>query len=165
MPRRGRVELLVADLAVIAEAQRVVAQVRARCGRLHLLVLDAAVSLGQRVLTRAGIERTFATNHLAPFMLATGLADLLRTSAPARVVVVSSELHRLGCIDVDRLRHGGRRYSGLLAYVASKLANVLFGRRARTASAGHRRTVNSVSPGFVRSTSAADVATAASATC
>ena len=78
-----------------------------------------------RHVTADGLERTFALNHLAPFLLTNLLLDRLRASAPARVVTVSSDAQAMGRIDFDDLQ-GERCYSGQRAYNQSKLANVLF---------------------------------------
>ena len=75
--------------------------------------------------TADGLERTFALNHLAPFLLTHLLLDRLKQSAPARVVTVSSNAQAQGRIDFDDLQ-GARSYSGARAYSQSKLANVLF---------------------------------------
>src|SRR5256886_16704752 len=72
-----------------------------------------------------GLERTFALNRLAPFLLTSLLLDRLTASAPARIVTVSSGAHAGGRIDFGDLQ-GERDYSGQRAYSQSKLANVMF---------------------------------------
>ena len=101
-----------------------------------------------RHVTVDGLERTFALNHLAPFLLTHLLLDRLTQSAPARVVTVSSHAQAEGRIDFDDLQ-GERSYSGARAYNQSKLANVLFtyelARRLQATSV----TANALHPGVV----------------
>lgn len=142
-----RISLLVADFAVQADVRRLVEEVKAATPRLDVLVNNAGAYFAKRTITTDGIEATFAVNHLAPFLLTTGLLDLLRASAPARVVVVASEAHQ-------RIRGAGnwqseRRYFGLTAYSRSKLGNVIFGYDLAQRLAGSGVTVNSCHPGLV----------------
>lgn len=142
-----RISLFVADFAVQADVRRLVEEVKAATPRLDVLVNNAGAYFAKRTITTDGIEATFAVNHLAPFLLTTGLLDLLRASAPARVVVVASEAHQ-------RVRdagdwQGARRYFGLTAYSRSKLANVMFGYDLAHRLEGSGVTVNSCHPGLV----------------
>lgn len=76
-----------------------------------------------RKVTADGLETTFVTNHLAPFLLTNLLLPLLRASAPARIVNVSTGLHRSGRIDFDDLQ-SERNYDRMHAYQQAKLANL-----------------------------------------
>ena len=96
-----------------------------RLPRIDVLVNNVGGYWNTRHVTADGLERTFALNHLAPFLLTNLLLDRLTDSAPARVVTVSSNAHAMGRIDFDDLQ-GERSYSGARAYNQSKLANVLF---------------------------------------
>ncbi len=146
----ARVGALAADLSSQAQVRRLAAEVAGRLGRLDVLVNNAGViSLGGR-LTADGLEVTFATNHLAPFLLTSLLRGLLAGSAPARVVTVASAAHRqVRAIPWDDLARGGQPAGGQ-AYAVSKLANILFtaelARRLRDAGV----TANCLHPGFVR---------------
>ncbi len=142
------VELFLADLSAQGEVRRLAAEIRERCGRLDVLVNNAAVYTRERTLSPDGIELQFAVNHLAPFLLTGLLLDLLERSAPARVVTVSSEAHRPVHLDWDDLQ-GERRYLGLRAYGAAKLANLLFTRELARRMAGRGVTANAVHPGVV----------------
>jgi retinol dehydrogenase-14 len=102
-----------------------------------------------RHVTADGLERTFALNHLAPFLLTNLLLDRLKRSAPARVVTVSSNVHLLGRIDFDDLQGEGS-YSGARAYNQSKLANVLFSYELATRMRTTSVTANALHPGVVR---------------
>ncbi len=94
--RGGSAELRIADLSSQAEVRRVAAEVVASHPVIDVLVNNAGLALKQRELTVDGIERTFAVNYLAYFMLANLLLPALRAAASARIVNVSSEAHA-GC--------------------------------------------------------------------
>ena len=106
---------------------------RARCPALHVLVNNAGVVHLRRQQSADGFEATFAVNHLAYFALTLQLLDLLRASAPARIVNVASDAHRFGRIDWNDLQ-SEKRYRGLpvvaamRVYGTSKLLNILFTR-------------------------------------
>lgn len=144
-----RVDLLVADLSSQRQIRAVAAEFRARYERLDVLLHNAAVLTRDRQESEDGLELQLAVNHLAPFLLTELLLDLLRESAPSRVVVVSSEAHREGRIDFGDLQ-GERSYHRLRAYRQSKLANILFVRELSRRLQGSGVTVNAVHPGVVK---------------
>ena len=145
------VSLLVHDLQSQAEVRRLAASFRAGHRGLHVLIHCAGGVSDRRRLTPDGIERTLAVNHLGPFLLTHLLLDLVRASAPARIVVVASGAHHRGTLDFDNLlyQHGG--YGILRAYCRSKLANVLFASELARRLAGTGVTANSLHPGRVAS--------------
>ena len=146
---KGTATLLVADLASLRQVRAVAAAYRERFDRLDVLVNNAGVAGGRtRLATEDGLERTFAVNHLAPFLLTGLLLDRLKASAPARVVTVSSAAHRFYPIDLDDLQ-GERRYSSFGAYCRSKLANVLFTHELARRLEGRGVTANCLHPGVV----------------
>jgi retinol dehydrogenase 14 len=102
-----------------------------------------------RHLTADGLERTFALNHLAPFLLTNLLLGRLGQSAPARVVTVSSHVQAQGRIDFDDLQ-GERFSSGTRAYSQSKLANVLVTYELARRLEGTSVTANALHPGVTR---------------
>jgi len=103
----------------------------------------------KRELTVDGIEKTFAVNHLGYFLLTNLLLDLLKRSAPARVVTVASIGHRRGTLDFDDLGFERDGYWIMKAYTRSKLANVLFAAELARRLAGTGVTSNSLHPGSV----------------
>src|SRR4051812_2377105 len=119
------VEVFVADMSGQAEVRRLAADVLTALPRLDVLVNNVGGFWNTRHVTADGLERTFALNHLAPFLLTHLLVERLVDSAPARVVTVSSDAQRLGRLDFTDLQ-GERSWSGQRAYNQSKLANVLF---------------------------------------
>jgi retinol dehydrogenase 14 len=106
-------------------------------------------------VTADGLERTFALNHLAPFLLTELLLDRLERSPSARVVTVASNAHATGRIDFDDLQ-GMRSYSGGRAYSQSKLANVLFTYQLARRLRGSSVTANVLHPGVVRTSFGAE---------
>src|SRR6266545_3701946 len=121
----GQVDAFVADLSSQSEVRRLAGEVLQRLPQVDVLVNNVGGYWNTRHVTADGLERTFALNHLAPFLLTNLLLDRLQHSAPARVVTVSSNVQAMGRIDFADLQ-GERSYSGARAYNQSKLANVLF---------------------------------------
>jgi retinol dehydrogenase 14 len=121
----GSVELILADLAVQAEVRRLAEEFRVRHDRLDVLVNNAGLVQSERTETPDGIETTLAVNHLAPFLLTNLLLDLLKKSAPSRIVTVSSEAQRWGTMDFEDLQ-SRRNYKGMPVYGMTKLANIMF---------------------------------------
>ncbi|HSK52300.1 MAG TPA: SDR family oxidoreductase [Clostridia bacterium] len=119
------VDVFVADMSSQTEVRRLAADILAAYARLDVLLNNVGGFWAHRHVTADGLERTFALNHLAPFLLTDLLRNRLGASAPARVVTVSSGAHSMGRIDFDDLM-GERSYSGQRAYNQSKLANVMF---------------------------------------
>ncbi len=116
--------------------------------RLHVLVNNAGTVFAKRTLTEDGIEATFAVNHLGYFLLTSLLLDVLKKSAPARVVNVASISHYRGTLDFADLGFA-QGYGVLKAYERSKLANVLFTRELARRLQSTRVTVNCMHPGMV----------------
>ena len=144
-----RVDVLLCDLAEQAQVRRLASEVIRAYPRLHVLINDAGVTLTKRSLTPDAIEQVLAVNHLAPFLLTHLLLDLLKASAPARVVVVGSEAQAAGHIHLDDLSLE-RHYKEMVAYNQSKLANLLFTYELARRLDGSSVTVNCVHPGAVR---------------
>ena len=90
-------------------------------------------------------------NHLAPFLLTHELLDLLKASAPARVVTVSSEAHRGASMQWEDLQYATHKYRGFKVYGQSKLANVLFTYELARRLDGTGVTANTLHPGVIAS--------------
>ena len=142
-------EGIVADLGSLDEVRALAAEVSARRDRLDVLINNAGLTTLQREETVDGLERQFAVNHLAPFLLTSLLLDKLRVSTPARIVNVSSNAHFRAAFDIDDLNWVRRRYSALGAYGATKLANIMFTRELARKLDGTGITVNCLHPGVV----------------
>ena len=126
------IALLVGDLASQADVRRLAGELGTRTNRIHRLVNNAGTAYPVRGLTAEGIERTFAVNHLAPFLLTTLLLPLLRRAPAAR-------------------NFARRRYSMMRAYGQAKLGNILFTRGLAARLDGSGITANCVFPGVFRS--------------
>jgi retinol dehydrogenase 14 len=149
------VDAFAADLSVQAGVRRLAAQVLDTYPRLDVLVNNVGGFWAHRHVTADGLERTFALNHLAPFLLTSLLLDRLTASAPARIVTVSSGAHARARIDFDDLQ-GERTYSGQRAYGQSKLANVMFTYELARRLEGTGVTATVLHPGVVRTSFGAE---------
>jgi retinol dehydrogenase-14 len=151
----GQVDVFVADLSSQSQVRRLAGEVLQSLPRIDVLVNHAGGYWNTRHVTADGLERTFALNHLAPFLLTNLLLDRLKHSAPARVVTVSSNVQAIGRIDFEDLQ-GERSYSGARAYNQSKLANVLFTYELARKLQATLVTANALHPGMVRTSFGAE---------
>ncbi len=146
----GDVDVVVGDLSSTAEVARIGDEIAAKHARIDVLVNNAGALLMKRQTTKEGLEATFATNHLAYFILTKKLLPSLEKAPTARVVNVASEAHRRGSIRFDDLM-GERSWSGWFAYASSKLANILFTSELARRLEGTNVTTNALHPGVVAS--------------
>ena len=143
------VSLVVADFSSQQQVREAAAAIQERCDRLDVLVNNAGVTPWERRVTdENGLELIFAVNHLAPFLLTNLLLDLLKSSAPARIVTVSSGAHRRVALNFDDLQNE-ERYVPFDVYSQSKLANVYFTYELARRLEGTGVTANCLHPGVV----------------
>jgi retinol dehydrogenase 12 len=142
------VEYIPADLSSLAQVRCLAEEILRRCDRLDVLVNNAGAMFMRRQESQDGIEMTWALNHLSYFLLTHLLLDLLKASAPARIVNVSSDAHRGAKINFGDLE-AKRGYSGFPVYGQSKLANILFTFELARKLEGTGVTANALHPGFV----------------
>ncbi|XP_013773390.1 retinol dehydrogenase 11-like [Limulus polyphemus] len=143
------VKIMKLDLSSQKSVRKFAEEFKRTNDRLDILINNAAVfALRERTLTVDGYETTFATNHLGHFLLTNLLLDLLKKSAPSRIINVSSESHRLGTIRFDNL-NSERSYVSDIAYSHTKLANILFTRELAKRLARTGVTTYSLHPGLV----------------
>jgi NAD(P)-dependent dehydrogenase (short-subunit alcohol dehydrogenase family) len=142
------VEFIAADLSTLTGIMQAAAMFKQHHTHLHVLVNNAGAMFTQRKLTADGYEMTFALNHLNYFLLTNLLMDLLKASAPARIVNVSSHAHVGATLDFDNLQ-SEKHFAAMQAYGQSKLANVLFTYELARRLEGSGVTANAVHPGFV----------------
>ena len=146
-----RVEYLLADLSSLADTRAVATQFKERYNRLDTLVNNVGSVFMKFGETTDGIERTLALNHLSGyFLLTTELLDVLKSSAPSRVVSVSSHAHTGGTLSFDNLEMRDA-YSGFRQYSNTKLMNILFTKELSRRLEGTGVTANALHPGFVAS--------------
>ncbi len=144
------VELMLADLSSQGQIKALVNTFKLTNGGLHLLVNNAGIIIDKRQLSVDGIEMTFAVNYIAYFMLTNLLLDLLKHSAPARVVNLTSAIHRTVRLDFDNLQ-GEKKFNRDRVYAQSKLADIIFTNELARRLEGTGVTANSVCPGAVSS--------------
>jgi NAD(P)-dependent dehydrogenase (short-subunit alcohol dehydrogenase family) len=141
---------LVADLSELEQVRRLASAIQERTDRLDVLINNAGLATDHRVETVDGLELTFAVNHMAPFVLTNALLPLLKASAPARVVNVSSALYAsVKSLDLDDLQLASGSFGWQKAYNQSKLANILFTRELSRRLDGTGVTVNALHPGVI----------------
>ena len=142
-------ELLAADMSSLGSVRALAAQLRQRCPRLDVLINNAGAAVPSRRLSGDGIEMTVAGNHLGGALLTFLLLDLLKSSAPARIVNVSSEAQRNARLEMDDLQFTRRPYNGLAAYAQSKLLMNAFTFELARRLEGTGVTANCLHPGVV----------------
>ncbi|MFI5009957.1 MAG: SDR family NAD(P)-dependent oxidoreductase [Solirubrobacterales bacterium] len=134
----------VADLTLMADVRALAEEVRERHDHIDVLANNAGALFASRKETSEGLERTFALNHLAPFLLTNLLRDRLEGG---RVLTTASDAHKSGRLDLEDLQ-SERSYSAMRVYGTSKLCNILFTRElAKRAPELH---ANCFHPGVVR---------------
>ena len=143
-----KVDLMVCDLSSMDSVHAFANDFLLQYKRLDVLVNNAGGYFDRKIITGDGYEYTFAMNHLGHFLLTNRLLDLIRHSAPARIINVSSNAHQTGHIRFDDLM-AERGYMGWRAYSQAKLANILFTYELDRRLNGTGITVNAVHPGFV----------------
>src|ERR1019366_2625513 len=118
----SQVDLLIADMSSQASVRALAEQIQRKYPRLDVLVNNAGGAAPAVALSADGIEMTLATNHLGPALLTLLLLDLLKASAPSRIVnVSSSEAQSPARLDMNDLQFERRKYRSVAAYGQSKL--------------------------------------------
>src|SRR5262252_3454553 len=137
-----------ADLLRLDEMRRVAAQIADHEPRIDVLINNAGALFASRRLTEDGLERTFALNHMAYFVMTARLRERLSASAPARIINTASAAHQEATLDFDELQ-SAKSFGARKAYGQSKLCNILFTRELARRLRGTGVTANCLHPGFV----------------
>ena len=145
---RNDLRYIVADFSLLDEVRQMADELRRDYDRLDVLINNAGVFMKRRVLTDENFEMSFCVNHLAPFLLTLRLLPLLRTSAPARIVTVSSMAHHRGKVDFKNLQ-GEKSFRNMQIYSNAKLANVMFTFELAERLAGSGVTATCLHPGVI----------------
>lgn len=145
----NNVHFLQLDLASIESIREFSQKFHSIESQLHILINNAGVMACPKGFTKDGFEMQLGTNHLGHFLLTNLLLDLIKASSPSRIVVVSSEGHRLSDINKNDLMFE-KFYSKYKAYGQSKLANILFAKELAKRLEGTGVAVNSLHPGVVK---------------
>jgi len=143
------IDFFVADLSSLGEVRKLAEDVQAKLNKLDVLINNAGATFQHFRLSEDNIEMSFATNHLSYFLLTNLLINLIKESAPARIVIVASDSHYRGSIDFNDLNMTAN-FNGLKAYERSKLGNVLFTLELAERLKGSGVTVNALHPGRVK---------------
>jgi NAD(P)-dependent dehydrogenase (short-subunit alcohol dehydrogenase family) len=142
------VRYLLADFSDLDQVRHLARKLKEQYSRLDVLVNNAGSFFNTRRDTPYGVEMTFLVNHLAPFLLTNLLLDQLLDSTPSRILIVSSNGHKMATMDFDDLGFK-QGYAGMKAYGRSKLANVLFTYELARRLDGSQVTANALHPGHV----------------
>jgi NAD(P)-dependent dehydrogenase (short-subunit alcohol dehydrogenase family) len=126
--------------------KRVAGEIAASEPQIDVLVNNAGALFNTRQVTEDGLEMTFATNHMAYFVVTNLLLPHLKSGA--RIVSTASDAHKGARLDFDDLQ-AEKRYSGFSVYGKSKLCNILFNRELAKRLDGTGITANCLHPGFV----------------
>ena len=144
----GSIDLLIADLSSQEAIRRLANEYKSKYRQLHVLINNAGVYYTKHHVTVDGLEAMFAVNYLARFLLTNLLLDIIKQSAPARVINVAGAYHAKGKINFDDLQ-GEKVFEGQRANHQSKLADVLFTYELARRLEGTGVTVNCLHPGMV----------------
>ncbi|RWS29030.1 retinol dehydrogenase 14-like isoform X1 [Leptotrombidium deliense] len=139
------------DLAALATVRSFCNEILNTENRLDVLILNAGMvpSRGKH-MTQDSLELQFSSNHLGHFLMTNLLLQLLKKSAPSRIVVVSSYLHHYGNVDFENLSFEKYTPDPLFTYCKSKLANILFVKELTRRLQNTQVTANALHPGLVK---------------
>ena len=149
------VDLMICDLSSMSSIRHFAEEFKKKYDRLDVLINNAGAVFNKREVTPEGFERTLAVNYLGPFLLTHELMDLLKSSAPSRIINVSSGLAKDGKVDLDdlqseknypRTKAYSRRHAPV--YDNAKLMVMMFTYELARRLKGSGVTVNVLMPGF-----------------
>jgi NAD(P)-dependent dehydrogenase (short-subunit alcohol dehydrogenase family) len=143
------VDLMLCDLASLKEIHSFVSEFKSKYQLLHVLINNAGIMTAKRNQSVDGYEMNFAVNHLAPFLLTNLLLDILKNSAPSRIINVGSAAHRFGKMDFDDLQSENKKSRFMKLYGSSKLAMTLVSYELSRRLEGSNVTVSVVHPGII----------------
>ncbi|HEY7836851.1 MAG TPA: SDR family NAD(P)-dependent oxidoreductase [Solirubrobacteraceae bacterium] len=142
------VEVELCDLSDLKAVRRFADRFGEQASRLDVLVNNAGALLGERTVSPDGIELTFATNVLGPFLLTNLLTPLLKESAPARIVNVSSGGMYTQRVHVEDLQSADEEFDGPTAYARTKRAQVILTEQWAERLKGTGVVVHAMHPGW-----------------
>ncbi|MCP4895829.1 MAG: SDR family oxidoreductase [bacterium] len=142
------IDLLIADFTSLRQVKQLAADITSKRDRLDVLLNNAGVTLSGKQLTEDGIEKVWAVNHFAPFLLTRELGEMLRSTPESRIVTVASDAHHKAKLNLNAMSEGSYS-SGWRAYCDSKLANILFSKELARRMAGDGVVANCLHPGVV----------------
>ncbi len=141
-------DLMICDLASLTSIRNFAKEFAAKYDRLDVLINNAGAVINNRQTTVDGFERNFAVDYLGPVLLTHELLPLLKSSAPSRIINLTSGLYKSGKVDFDDLQ-AEKNYNGMQAYRNAKMMILMFTYELARRLEGTGVTVNAVQPGFV----------------
>jgi len=147
--KNDKTDLLLCDFSIQSSIVAFTQAFKKKYNRLDILVNNAGMMSDERKETKLGIELTFAVNHLGYFITTNLLLEMLQKTPFSRIIVVASDLHYRGEINLDNLVLKND-YNGFQAYSNSKLANILFTYKLNGILEGSETTINAMHPGVVK---------------
>ncbi|WP_214071090.1 SDR family oxidoreductase [Mucilaginibacter sp. dw_454] len=118
------INVVYCDLTDLASVAAAATELKAKLFNIQVLINNAGGMFSDFELTKDGFEKTFQSNHLGHFLLTTQLLPLLE-KGHARIINVSSDMHKMSKSDFDNLQKE-EKYSSAKAYANSKLFNIYF---------------------------------------
>ena len=148
----------IADLSILADIRRVAGELAALDRPIDVLIHNAGVYMTKRELTADGLEKVFAVQYLASFIINYLLVGKLSSQPGSRIIMVNSEGHRFAAwgLHLDDLNWEKRHYSGLGSYGSAKLAQLLSMLLFAELFKGTGVTVNAMHPGAVKTETGQD---------
>jgi NAD(P)-dependent dehydrogenase (short-subunit alcohol dehydrogenase family) len=147
--KNPNLDLLIIDLSSQKSIRNGVPELEKKYNKLDVLINNAGVLLWKKTQSEDGIEKTFATNLLGPFLLTNLLLDSLESAAPSRIINVVSEGTTGGELDFDNLT-AGKKYDPVTVYSQSKQAEILFTYELALRLKGTKISANCFYPGLVK---------------
>ena len=146
-----KINVYKCDLSLQSEIREFISDFKQNNNGLDILINNAGIIPKDRIITKEGIELQFAVNYIAPFLLSRLLLDLLKTSAPSRIVNTSSTAHYSGNLNSNDFQKLNEKYSmrGWRAYFDTKLAMTIDTLEFAKTLEGTGVTCNAIHPGFV----------------
>jgi NAD(P)-dependent dehydrogenase (short-subunit alcohol dehydrogenase family) len=149
------IALILIDLADLGSVRKAAEEINAKYDHIDVLINNAGGYFEKRKTSKDGYEYTFAMNHLGHFLLTNLLLDELKAAVNARIINLSSDIHKQGHINFDDLMTE-KKYKGFNVYSHAKLANILFTNELARRLHDTYITVNTLHPGMVRTNFTAD---------
>uniref|UniRef100_H2Z2L2 Retinol dehydrogenase 14 n=1 Tax=Ciona savignyi TaxID=51511 RepID=H2Z2L2_CIOSA len=144
----AKIEIRKLDLSSLASIREFAKKVNESEDRLDILINNAGVMCCPQGKTEDGFEMHLGINHLGHFLLTNLLLDLIKRSAPSRIVVTASSGYKRGVMKWDDLMND-KDYKPFPVYSSSKLANCLFAQELSRRLEGTGVTCNALHPGIV----------------
>lgn len=154
----AKIEYFIADLAYVSEIQKAAQHLLSLAEPIDVLIHNAGVHLQTRKENPLGLEENFAVHYLCPLIITKLLIPKYQKDQTGRILLVSSEAYRFAAwgLDLDDLQWKKRHYTGIQAYGAGKLAQLLFMHILSAELKPYQVTINAMHPGMVRTQTGRD---------